>query len=247
MNSVARSAMIVRNHLLSAFGDAATRALSAHFSEFNLSVGRIVAERGSPVTDVYFPSSGVFSIVTLMRDGDAVESLTVGREGAIGLVAALGEPISEARAIVQIAGSAWRISAERLRDIAERHPIITRVALRYSQVAVAQLHQASACNALHDVAPRLSRWLLTCEDRIGDNVVPLTQEFLAMMLGVQRTSVTAAAQVLQVKGLIRYQRGRINILDRPGLEAMACECYRVTEEIFEQLLGPLGKADEQSY
>ncbi|HEX7761670.1 MAG TPA: Crp/Fnr family transcriptional regulator [Caulobacteraceae bacterium] len=206
-----------------------------------MSVGRIVAERGSVVTDVYFPSSGVFSIVTLMEDGEAVESLTVGREGAIGLVAALGEPVSEARAIVQISGSAWRISAERLREVAGHHPVIARVAIRYSQVTVAQLHQAAACNALHEVGPRLCRWLLTCEDRIGDNVVPLTQEFLAMMLGVQRTSVTAAAQALQVKGLIRYQRGRITILDRRGLEAAACECYRFSEQTFDHMFGSLDK------
>lgn len=233
--------MIVRNHLLSAFGETARRALSPHFSEFSLSVGRIVAEHGSVVTDVYFPSSGVFSIVTLMNDGGAVESLTVGREGAVGLIAALGEPISEARAMVQIAGSAWRISADRLREVAQRHPIIAAVAIRYGQVTIAQLHQASACNALHEVGARLCRWLLTCEDRIGDNVVPLTQEFLAMMLGVQRTSVTAAAQELQAQGLIRYQRGKITILDRAGLEAASCECYRVTEQTFEQMFRPLGK------
>ncbi len=234
--------MIIRNSLLTAFGDAAIRAISGNLSESGLVVGRVISERGGRVTDVYFPSSGVFSIVTLMRDGQAVESLTVGREGAVGLAAALGEPVSEARIVVQIAGTAWRISADRLRDAAQRHPIITDVAMRYSQVTVALLHQAAACNALHDVGPRLCRWLLTCEDRISDHVVPLTQEFLAMMLGVQRTSVTAAAQSLQRKGLIQYQRGRITILDRAGMEAMACECYQVSHQAFDQVFTPLVRA-----
>ncbi len=234
--------MIIRNNLLSAFGDAAIRAMSGHLSESSLVVGRVVADRGGPISDVYFPSSGVFSIVTLMHDGQAVESLTVGREGAVGLTAALGEPVSEARIIVQISGSAWKISADRLRDAAQRHPIITDVAIRYSQVVVAQLHQAAACNALHDVGPRLCRWLLTCEDRISDHVVPLTQEFLAMMLGVQRTSVTAAAQSLQRRGLIQYQRGRITIVDRAGMEAMACECYQVSQQAFDQVFTPLVRA-----
>lgn len=234
--------MTIRNRLLTVFGDAAASALSSHFSEIGLPTGRVIAERGDPVTDVYFPTSGVFSLGALMRDGQVVESLTIGREGAVGLVAALGDPVAEARTVVQVAGSAWRISADRLRDIAERHPVIGRVAIRYGQVIIAQLHQAAACNALHDIEARLCRWLLTCEDRIGEDVLPLTQEFLALMLGVQRTSVTAAARALQARGLIRYHRGHIAVLDRAGLETAACECHQVSEETYEQMLARLTRS-----
>jgi CRP-like cAMP-binding protein len=141
---------------------------------------------------------------------------------------------AEERAVVQIAGSAWRVGARRLRALAGAHPVIGDVALRYAGVSLAQLHRGAACNALHGLEPRLGRWLLTCEDRIGDTVVPITQELLAMMLGVKRTSVTAGAQALQRKGLIRYSRGRVTIVDRPGLESAACECYRAGAEVYER-------------
>lgn len=227
--------MIVRNHLLTAFGDAARNALSKDISEVALPLRRDLFFAGDQASDVYFMSSGVVSIITTMRDGQAVESLTVGREGAVGLLEALGDPVTTARAMVQIAGSAWRIGAAQLRSAAAQHPIISEVALRYAQVEVAQLHQGAACNAVHDLAPRLARWLLTCEDRIGDAVIPLTQDFLAVMLGVQRTSVTAAAQALQRKGLIAYHRGQITVIDRAGLEHVACECYAASEAVYTRV------------
>lgn len=211
--------------------------MRASFQEVSLPVGRILFEAGDKVDQIYFPSSGVVSIVTAMRDGEVVESLTVGREGAVGLVCALGDHTSDPRAVVQIAGSALRIGAERLRAASHRHPGIADVALRYAQTMIAQLHRSAACNALHGVEARLCRWLLTCEDRVGDAVLPLTQEFLATMLGVQRTSVTFAAQALQRKGLITYSRGRITILDRDGLMHASCECYEDTEATYDRIFG----------
>jgi CRP-like cAMP-binding protein len=228
--------MKTRNLLLESFGGPALSALSPHLTETALSLDRVLGETGEAVDVVYFPSSGVVSMITVLDDGRTVESLTVGREGAVGLLAALGDPAWSARALVQIAGSAWRVGGKHLREAALAQPAILDVALRYAQATEAQLYQSSACNASHAIEARLCRWLLTCEDRVGDNVLPLTQDYLAMMLGVQRTSVTVAAQAVQRKGLIAYRRGRITILDRPGMEVAACGCYRATEAIYEAFL-----------
>jgi CRP-like cAMP-binding protein len=233
--------MDIRNRLLASFGEAALAALSPHVREIALSVGRVVAEPGEPVEQVYFPSSGVISIITLLEDDRRVESLTVGREGAVGLLAAFGDPTWASRGLVQIAGGALRIDARPLRAVARDHPAILDVVIRYAQVTEAQLHQSAACNALHDIEARLCRWLLTCEDRVGDNILPLTHEFLGMMLGVQRTRVTMAAQSLQRQGLIDYRRGLINVLDRAGMERHSCECYRTAEDIYARVF-PNGEA-----
>jgi CRP-like cAMP-binding protein len=227
--------MDIRNRLLASFGEPALAALSPHIREIALSVGRVVAEPGEPIEHVYFPSSGVVSIITLMADDRGVESLTVGREGAVGLLAVFGDPIWDSRGLVQIAGAALRIDAQPLRAAARDHPSILDVVIRYAQVTEAQLHQSAACNALHPIEARLCRWLLTCEDRVGDKVLPLTHEFLGMMLGVQRTRVTTAAQGLQRQGLIKYCRGLITVLDRAGMERSACECYRSAEDIYARV------------
>ena len=228
--------MKTRNRLLEAFGQPALAVLSPHLIETPLSLDRVLGEAGDAVESVYFPSSGVISMITVLDDGRAVESLTVGREGAAGLLPALGDPAWGARALVQIAGAAWRVEGKRLREAALAQPAILDVAIRYAQATEAHLYQSSACNASHAIEARLCRWLLTCEDRVGDPVLPLTQDYLAMMLGVQRTSVTVAAQAIQRRGLMEYRRGRITILDRPGMETAACGCYRATEDIYAALL-----------
>jgi CRP-like cAMP-binding protein len=231
--------MDVRNRLLAALDQDAMAALRPHISEISLSVGRIIAEPGESFEYVYFPSSGVVSIVTIMEDSRSVESLTVGREGAVGLLSAFGDASSATRAIVQIAGAAHRIRANRLRDAALDEPSIRNVVIRYAQTVEAQLHQAAACNALHHIEPRLCRWLLACEDRVGDHVLPLTHEFLSLMLGVQRTSVTIAAQAIQRRGLITYRRGVITVLDRAGMEDLACECYDATEKTYDRIISSM--------
>jgi CRP-like cAMP-binding protein len=227
--------MDIRNRLLASFGGAALAALSPHIREIALTVSRVVAEPGEPVEHVYFPSSGVISLITLLEDDRRVESLTVGREGAVGLLAAFGDPIWDSRGMVQIAGAALRIDTQHLRAAARDHPSILDGVIRYAQVTEAQLHQSTACNALHPIEARLCRWLLTCEDRVGDKVLPLTHEFLGMMLGVQRTRVTTAAQSLQRRGLIEYRRGLITVVDRVALERAACECYRTAEDIYARV------------
>jgi CRP-like cAMP-binding protein len=232
--------MDIRNRLLAACGEAAMASLAPHISEVSLTVGRIIAEPGDPVEHVYFPTSGVVSIVTIMEDGRSVESLTVGREGAVGLLAAFGDTKSVSRAIIQIPGAAQRIRADHLREAAARDPSIMSVVVRYAQAVEAQLHQAAACNALHHIEARLCRWLLTCEDRTGDSVLPLTHEFLALMLGAQRTSVTLAAQAVKRRGLITYRRGVITMLDRVGVENASCECYQATEDVYDRIFARVG-------
>ena len=239
--------MKTRNRLLTAFGERAMAALSPHLSETALAQDRVLGEIGVAVPHVYFPTSGVVSMVTELDDGHAVESLTVGREGAVGLLPALGDPAWRARAVVQIAGAAWRVSAEHLRAAALDQPTIVQVALRYAQVTEAQLYQSAACNASHAIEARLCRWLLTCEDRVGDCVLPLTQDYLAMMLGVQRTSVTVAAQAVQRKGLMEYRRGRITILDREGMTVAACGCYRATEDSYASIFGDVWTEADVAY
>ncbi len=227
--------MDIRNRLLASFDEPALAALSPHIREIGLSVGRVIAEPGEPIEHVYFPSSGVVSIITLMRDDRRVESLTVGREGAVGLLTAFADPNWDARGSVQIAGGALRIEARTLRAAVHDHPSILDAVIRYAQVTEPQLHRSAACNALHPIEARLCRWLLTCEDRVGDKVLPLTHEFLGMMLGVQRTRVTTAAQALQRQGLIEYRRGLITVLDRVGMERTSCECYQTGEDIYARV------------
>lgn len=195
----------------------------------------MVAETGQPIEHVYFPSSGVISIITELQDGRRVESLTVGREGAVGLTGAFGDGVWTVRGVVQIAGAALRITTEALRLAAEADRSIFDTVLRYAEATEAHLHQSAACNALHPIEARLCRWLLTCEDRVGDDVLPLTQEFLAMMLGVQRTRVTAAAQTLQQQGLIQYRRGQITVKDRAAMQRVSCECYASSEAVYERI------------
>jgi CRP-like cAMP-binding protein len=230
--------MDIRNRLLAYFGEAAVARLSPDIREISLSVGRILGEPGEPIDHVFFPTSGVISVVTLLVDGRKVESLTVGREGAVGLAGAFGHGRWITRGIVQIAGAALRISAPALRAVAEDEPLVLDAVLRYAEMTEAQLHQSAACNALHPIEARLARWLLTCEDRVGDHLLPLTHEFLAMMLGVQRTRVTAAAQTLQRQGLIDYRRGLITVKDRAALERAACECYATIEATHDRIFAP---------
>ncbi len=227
--------MKTRNLLLSALNDDAMAALAPHLFEAQLSLDRILGETGDAVGTVYFPSSGVVSMITVLENGRQVESLTVGREGAVGFVAALGTPAWTTRGLVQLAGMAWTISASNLLQVAAVQPSIFTLAMKYAQTTEAHLHQSAACIAAHALEARLCRWLLTCEDRVGDNVVLLTQDYLAMMLGVRRTSVTVAARAIQQAGLIDYRRGRITLLDRAGLERAACECYRATADAYTRI------------
>ena len=187
--------------------------------------GRVLCDPDGEVDEVYFPLSGMISLVILMKGGKAVETATVGREGVFGAMAGLGTHVSRVRAIVQIPGAAARISATAFQTLAAQHPSVQNLCIRYNEVLLDQARVNAACNALHQVESRFCRWLLHTSDRAESNVVALTQEFLSEMLGVRRTSVTEVAGKVQEAGIIRYSRGKITILSRRKLEGMACECY----------------------
>ena len=198
--------------------------------------GRLLYDPGDRIDTVYFPIDGVISLMTLMENGAAIESATIGPEGAMGLMAAVAPRQALSRAIVQTPLKAGRISAERMHDIWSQSAKVRDLVDRHNEALFGHAIQSVACNALHSVEARFCRWLLTCHDRISNNTVALTQEFLADMLGVQRTTVTAVARGLQHKGAIRYRRGVVDIIDRGVLEQLACECYGVIRRTYERLL-----------
>jgi len=185
----------------------------------------VLNEVGEQIKYAYFMNSGLASVLNVTRQGKSVEVGLMGKEGFVGVPLLVGFTSSPTRVIVQIEGSAFRLSAATLVECLRTCPILEKRMHRHSQVLAMQASQVATCNTLHNVDERLARWLLMSQDRIGGNVVPLTQEFLAHVLGTRRASVTVAAVLLQKAGLIRYSRGSVNIKDRQALEEAACECY----------------------
>ena len=226
----------MQNLLLAALPPEDMGLLAPHLAQVELDRGRLLYDPGDRLETVFFPHDGVISLMTLMDSGAAIESATIGREGALGLAAAVSPRASLVRAIVQTPTRASRISAERLHEAWEKSPKIRELVDRHGEALFGHAIQSVACNALHSVEARFCRWLLTCHDRISTDTIALTQEFLADMLGVQRTTVTAVARALQEKGAIRYRRGVVDIMDRGVLEQLACECYSVIRRTYERLL-----------
>jgi CRP-like cAMP-binding protein len=226
----------LQNLLLAALPADDLGLLAPYLAQVELDRGRLLYDPGDRIDTVYFPQDGVISMMTLMDSGAAIESATIGREGALGLAAAVSPRQSLVRAIVQTPTRATRIGAAQLHEAWEKSAKIRELVDRHSEALFGHAIQSVACNALHSVEARFCRWLLTCHDRISTNTVALTQEFLADMLGVQRTTVTAVARALQEKGAIRYRRGVVDIIDRGALEALACECYGVIRRTYERLL-----------
>jgi CRP-like cAMP-binding protein len=190
-----------------------------------------------PITHVYFPRGAVASILAYMEDGSAVEGATVGAEGLIGLPVLMGDGIGNEVVICQVPGKAARISARALTAIASNSGALIRAVQRYALALMGQLVRTAGCNRVHPVDERCARWLLMTADRVGTNQFPLTQEFLAAMLGVRRPSVSTAAGMLQQAGFITYRWGQVEIVDRQGLEQAACEDYRLTKQIYDRLYG----------
>jgi CRP-like cAMP-binding protein len=231
------------NGLICALDICTYEQLAPHLSHREFDRGDVFYEPGDAIEHIYFPHRGVISLLSVLEDGSAIETSTVGRESAVGLLAGLTPLQSFSRAVGQSAGLVSRIEAARLRGIAGASPTLRDVILRHCDALLANAQQSVACNALHDVEERFCRWLLTCHDRADGDELSVTQEFLAMMLGVQRTTVTQVAGMLQDARLIRYQRGRMTILDRPGLEHRACECYRAVRRHAEKVL-PASPAED---
>jgi CRP-like cAMP-binding protein len=225
-----------RNYLLSALGPADLAALLPALSEVSIPRGQVFFEPGSQVDEVIFPSNAVMSVVTVMRDGQAIESSTIGRESATPLLWALGNQPSKGRIFAQIGGAAIKLRAEALRARVAESPELMALMLRHAGSITFQAEQGVACNVLHDAAARLARWLLMTHDRTGHASLPLTQEYMGVMTGVQRTTISVVANQLRAAGLIRFSRGTVDILDRQGLEARACECYVAVRSEFDSLL-----------
>ena len=222
-----RSSPGKRNRLLASLPTADFSVLKPHLKEVELQQGAHLQEQGERIDYVYFPHDGIVALMAVMKQGEAIQTATIGREGAICLLAGLGPRRSHTRAVVQVAGKASRIAAAQFRKLAADNQAIREMIARFGEVLLIQVNQTAACNALHDVEERLSRWLLQARDRVDDNKIRFTHEFLSQILGVRRPTVTVVAKMLQEAGLIRYHRGQIEIINRQGLEARACECYAV--------------------
>lgn len=213
------------NLLLASLAPDDHAVLRPHLTHVRLKQQAVLQEAQEPIAHIHFPLQGVVSLVAAMKTGASVEIAAIGREGAIGTKVGLHPQIAFAKAIVQLPGSALRIGIDRFQEAARQSLAITHLATCANDVMTANLQQAAACNAMHDVEARLARWLLHASDRQESDRLPLTQEFLAMMLGVRRTTVSLTAHAFQGAGLIRYRRGNVELSDRAGLEALSCECY----------------------
>jgi CRP-like cAMP-binding protein len=233
-----RPNIALQNLLLAALPPEDLGLMSPHLAQVELERGKLLYDPGDRVETIYFPHDGVLSLMTLMENGAAIESATIGREGALGLAAAASPRASLVRAIVQTPTRGVRIGAAQMHEAWEKSPRIRELVDRHGEALFGHAIQSVACNALHSVEARFCRWLLTCHDRISTDTIALTQEFLADMLGVQRTTVTAVARALQEKGAIRYRRGVVDIVDRSVLETLSCECYGVIRRTYERLLPP---------
>lgn len=218
------------NKLLSGLPRGDLDSLSSNASIVSISQGTVLCEATQRVEAVYFPLEGMISLVVMMKTEKAIETATVGSEGVFGAMSGLGLHTSLVRAIAQLPLRAVRISANRFRDLTSRTPSLRDLSIHYNEVLLTQARISAACNALHQVEARFCRWLLQTCDRSELNELLLTHEFLSQMLGVRRTSVTEVANKMQQAGIISYSRGSIEIIDRPRLESLSCECYETLKQ-----------------
>ena len=221
----------ISNMLVNGLEPADRAALMALATPVQFSLGDTLCGPGERLDHLHFVRSGIISVVTEMADGRSVEAYMVGFEGMTGSSAVTVEAFSHSRQVAQAAGSALRVDAGRFRALAEDRRSLRTLLGGYAAGLNAELEQSTACNALHRAEQRFAKWLLRCHDRVEGDTLNLTQEYLASMLGSQRTTVNEAAQALQKAGAITYSRGRITVLDRAALERVACECYRATVSV----------------
>jgi len=224
------------NRLLAALDLDDLAALKPHLEIVNLTRGQVLYDAGDPLRFSYFPHDAVISLLNPMEDGGTVEVAVFGREAVCGLLAELASREAFGRYVVQMSGSASRMAFERLNEVRNARPNLRRLITNYSQAMLMHTFQSVSCNAVHPVEARCCRWILAMHDRVGHDTLPLTHEFLAEMLGVQRSSVSVVTRTLQTAGLIQQARGSITVTDRDGLEEVACECYCKIRRIYERLL-----------
>lgn len=213
------------NKLLAALSRDHFNLIAPHLTTVPMPQNTVLQEPGDEVDQIYFPHDGMMSLLAVMRDGRAIETATVGREGVVGAMAGLGLYKSVVRVVVQLPLVTTRISASQFRKAVSANEVLRKLCINSNELLLTQARFTAACNALHPVEARFCRWLLQSADRAAGDTVGLTQELLAEMLGVRRTSVTEAAGKLQSEGVIAYSRGVIRILDRAALERLSCECY----------------------
>ena len=224
------------NRLLAILPSDVRDRLRQHLELVALDFRQRLYKPNEPIQHVYFPIRGVCSLVITMEDGTIVELATVGNEGMVGLPVFLGAGTIPGEAFAQIPGQSMRLPAEVLRQETRDGGALHELLHRYTQGLLNEIAQSAACNRAHSIEQRCARWLLMTHDRMGADQFFLTQEFLGQMLGVRRASVGAVAGTLQQAGIIRYSRGNITVIDRPGLERVACACYRIVREEFDRLL-----------
>jgi CRP-like cAMP-binding protein len=223
------------NHLLASLPEEERAALMAHMRPMHLTVKTVLFDPGQVISYIHFPIDGVVSLVTPLADGNIVEVATIGNEGIVGVPLVAGGSLA-VRAISQVGGRTMRMDAALFVAELERLGSFRRLVQRYIQALFGQISQAAACNRLHSNEERLSRWLLMSHDRVGTDSFPITHEFLGQMLGSRRATVTLSAGLLQAAGLIRYHRGRVTIVDREGLEGVACECYSIIKAALDRVV-----------
>jgi CRP-like cAMP-binding protein len=225
-----------QNHILDALPQPERERLFPHLKLVTLPLGKVLYESGDTLRHIYFPIDSIVSLLYVLKNGESAEIAVVGNDGAIGVALFMGGETTTNRAIVQSAGSAYQLTGARLKEEFERHGETLHILLRYTQALLTQMAQTAVCNRHHTVDQQLCRWLLLSLDRLSASELVMTQELIAGMLGVRREGVTEASGKLQKLGVIKYSRGHINVLDRPGLERLSCECYAVVKKETDRLL-----------
>jgi CRP-like cAMP-binding protein len=225
-----------QNYLLASLPKSTGRRWLKQLEPVEMPLGHVLYESGGAQSHVYLPTTAIVSMLYVMEDGDSAEIAVVGNEGIVGLPLFMGGDSTSSRAVVQSAGAGFRLKAQTMRQEVHRVGTVLQLLLRYTQALITQMAQTAVCNRHHTVDQQLCRWLLLSLDRLQGNELVMTQELIANMLGVRREGVTEGALKLQHAGLIRYLRGHITVIDRPGLEERACECYEVVKKEYDRLL-----------
>ncbi|MBV8887419.1 MAG: Crp/Fnr family transcriptional regulator [Chroococcidiopsidaceae cyanobacterium CP_BM_RX_35] len=232
-----RSPSAKQNRLLAALPEEEYNRLLPYLEWEVLDLKKVLYHPNAAIESVYFPLSGVVSLLTVLDNGELIEVGTIGNEGMVGIPVLLGASRIPGQAICQIPGTAVQTSTEVFKREVVPNTVLYELLHRYTQAMFNQISQTAACNRSHSIQERFCRWILMCHDRADSDQFPLSQEFLAQMLGIRRGSVSKVASIAQNAGLIQYSRGKITILDREGLEATACNCYQVIKTEFERLIG----------
>ena len=227
--------MMFRNFLLEALPPEDVSSLTPSLKEVTFTRGQVLFEPADPVDTLYFPSSACISVVTVMRDGGTYETATIGRESVVGMLDVLTRQPATSRAFIQIAGSGLSLPASNFRARLHVSPSLLHLVFAHARAIARQAEISAACNLAHPAENRLARWILMTQDRVGADRFDLTQDYMAIMTGVQRSTVSVMASRLKKEGVIDYSRGSVSIRDRTALRDRACECYRTSEEQFEAL------------